>query len=128
MLDFIFHCAPQRYDLSVLQQMPNHPERWQATRFRREMHPRDGVYFYMSGQKAGIYGCGRISASPDEETRSVSVQWLSLYPAPVTKSELEPLLSENLLFTVRVGTNFLLSAKESADLRALISSKKLLVP
>jgi hypothetical protein len=128
MSDFIFQCVPKRYDLSVLRSPPERPQTWQATRFRGHMRPGDGVFLYMSGDKAGIYGCGCIVAPADAETMAVLVQWTALYPIAISRSELERILSHNLLFTVRVGTNFLLSPEEASALRSLISSRGLAVP
>lgn len=127
MSDFIFQCVPERYRLSDLESPPDTPECWQATRYRREMRPKDGVYFYMSGPAAGIYGCGRIIAPPDEQTMSVRVKWTHLYPSRIARNELQALLGNNLLFTVRVGTNFLLSPAESTALRNLLRGKGLRV-
>jgi hypothetical protein len=82
----------------------------------------------MSGDKAGIYGCGHIVAPPEEDAMAVLVQWIALYPGAIKRSELEPILIHNLLFTVRVGTNFLLSSEEASALRNLTSSRGLAVP
>ena len=128
MSDFIFQCKPTRYDLSKLQATPDRTEHWQATRYRRDMTPDDSVFFYMSGGNAGIYGCGRIVGPPDDQKESVPVKWSYLYPSIITRAELQAFLSENLLFTVRVGTNFLLSPTESQALRQLAKSKGFPVP
>lgn len=131
MSDFIFQSVPRRYNLSALARsatLPADGQRWKATRYRRQMRPNDGVFFYMSGRNAGIYGCGRIMALPDEDTRTVPVKWKALYQTPISRRSLQPLLSQNLLFTVRVGTNFLLSPKESSAVRRLVASKGLPLP
>jgi len=128
MSDFLFQCVPDRYDLSKLKVPPARPETWQATRYRRNMRPDDGVFFYMTGSAAGIYGYGHIIALPDEEEMSVRVKWAGLYPSPIPRKELESLMGENILFSVRVGTNFLLSHEESVSVRNFITSQKLQVP
>lgn len=128
MSDFIFQSEPDQYDLSTHPEPPRYAQRWKATRYRQVMQVDDGVFFYLSGSKAGIYGCGRISNPPDEETRTVLVQWTDLYPSPIPRDDLKDILSQNPLFTVRQGTNFLLSPEESANLRELVRSKGLPVP
>jgi hypothetical protein len=129
MSDFIFQSVPERYDLSNLKRPPERLQRWQATRYRRVMRPGDAVYFYMSGAKAGIYGYGYIDSLDESDVDpSVSVRWTALYPSRISRTDLELILGQNLLFTVRVGTNFLLSREESSSLRMLISSRGLPAP
>ncbi len=131
MTSFIFHCVPQQYNLSALAKsgkIPTSTQLWKATRYRHEMKPTDGVFFYMSGNQAGIYGCGQIVALPNNKARNVQVNWIALYPKPISRAALQPILKDNLLFTVKVGTNFLLSPQERADLDNLAKKRGLTLP
>jgi hypothetical protein len=131
MSNFIFQSVPQQYNLKALAKSGDLPARvqsWKATRYRDIMDANDGVFFYMSGKQAGIYGCGHIVDPPTKTTKRVLVKWIALYHPPILRHDLEPILKENLLFTVKVGTNFRLSYEENSKLRRLVQSRGFKVP
>ena len=131
MSNFIFQSVPQQYNLKALAEsgdLPPRAESWKATRYRDIMDTNDGVFFYMSGKEAGIYGCGFIVDPPTETTKRVLIKWIALYQPPILRRDLEPILKENLLFTVKVGTNFRLSYEENSKLRRLVQSRGFKVP
>jgi hypothetical protein len=126
---WIFQAIPERYDLrkEEIFREGNH-ETWYATRYREWMTTGEVVFFWLGGvsvQERGIYGWGQLTSEPylreGWKDFGVDLIYRRRFPTPLTEPTIKqnPVLSEMLIFKVRTGTNFLLSAEEGQALLTL---------
>lgn len=131
-MSFIFQAVPSRYDLRK-ELVPGRRASWLASRYLEQMVQGETVYFWLAGEPTtrGIYGWGVITGAAPQavggeyriEVEYVRSFW-QLHPAQHLSHELiakDPVLKNLLILRLPVGTNFLLSPREDAALRALIA-------
>jgi len=100
---------------------------WRATSYRSKMKIGDLIFFWMAGPSEirGIYGWGHLTSLPYKESGKYRVDLkvdrrLTTF-LPATTIKLVEKLATMTIFTVRAGSNFLISQDEArliADLLA----------
>lgn len=101
---------------------------WRAQRYRSLMLPGSLVFLWQAGADSvrGLHGWGHLVSRPYRATDDYRVdvrferRIQPHIPAAVIRSE--PVLRDHPVFTVRVGSNFLIDDDELAALSALIPS------
>lgn len=92
---------------------------WRATSYRSKMKIGDFIYFWMAGPSdiRGIYGWGHLTTLPYKESGKYRVDLKVDYRLtaflPATKIKTVEKLAMMTIFTVRVGSNFLISRFEA---------------
>jgi hypothetical protein len=127
---FVFQSVPERNDLRKVIQ-PGKQDTWNATRYRREMHPGDLVFFWMAGDEhfRGLYGWGRIVSSPylqtGWDTHGIDVRYETKFTKPILATALrdDPALADMLIFRAPQATNFLLSPQQAKRLMRLVRDR-----
>lgn len=127
---FVFQSVLDRYDLRDAIQ-PGTQATWYATRYQRDMHPGDTVFFWMAGGEhiRGLYGWGRISSDPylreDWDRHGVDVTYETKFDSPILASAIREdlVLSNMLIFRAPQATNFLLSLEQATRLVEIIEQR-----
>lgn len=121
---FIFQSRQDWHDLSRPGKIEaGKVERWDATRYRSEMHAGDMVFLWLASPDAsvrGIYGSGKIVGDPYREGEDYFVKvrhevcYRKHLRAVFLKEQKE--LKNLWIFRMAIGTNYLLSASEGEAL------------
>lgn len=124
---FIFQSRQDWHDLSRPGKIEvGKVERWDATRYRSEMHDGDMVFLWLASpdpEVRGIYGCGVLVGDPYREGEDyfVKVRHEARYrkhlPAVFLKEQ--KALKNLWIFRLAIGTNYKLSQAEGEALQAL---------
>ncbi len=125
---WIFQSKPKQYDLRLDSSLvPGRKDKWDATRWRTEMHPGDLVYFWMAGppELRGIYGWGRLTSEPYEDGSgyAVKVKYERKFPEHIPAETIgsNKELQNLMILKIAVGTNFLIDKREANAIAALIN-------
>jgi len=132
---FLFQSVSDRFDLRKEIQ-PGANDTWYATRYRKDMHKGDVVFFWMGGDPTirGIYGWGNITSEPYMSEgwtkHGVNVTYRARFDQPLlaTAIQKDPVLAEMLIFRTASATNFLLNDDEAVRLIGLVRSRGENVP
>jgi hypothetical protein len=135
MSSFIFQGVPERYDLRHKLKV-GYEVSWVASRYRKDMHKDDIVYFWLGGDREyrGIYGWGVISSElpflDDQGIYRIKVEYRKNFldhdpPAFVSSDKInqDPVLQDLLIIRMPIGTNFLLTDSQDQALRTIISEE-----
>jgi hypothetical protein len=124
MTAWVFQANPKRYDLLAAARNRFSAD-WSMNQHRRLVGVGDGIYFYLSGKKAGIYAVGHV-VSPVYEIGEadqfgkwkVQIEYDALVEPPLLRVELlaDPILSELRVFHGVLATNFLVPDHVAARL------------
>jgi hypothetical protein len=133
---WIFQSAIDDYDLRKPDTLkPGTKRPWKATRYRSYMSPEDIVFFWLAGPAdvRGIYGWGILESEPYAPGKSgdfqVDVAYRRKFTNHIPAHQIaqridERKLDELLIFRVRVGTNFLISAEQARTIAELAPSNE----
>ena len=105
------------HDLSSWPQVDQIVE-WKAQRYRSKMKPGDLAFFWQAGasEVRGIHGWGHVDSPPADEGKGyrVKVRFECRLVPHLSAAKLEKVreLRTRDIFTVRVGSNFLLESEE----------------
>lgn len=124
---FIFQARQDHHDLSRPGKIEaGKIERWDATRYRSEMHAGDRVFLWLASSDSnvrGIYGAGTLVGEPyrDGEDYFVKVRHDVRYRKHLRATFLrEQRALQNLwIFRLAIGTNYKLSSAEGEALDAI---------
>jgi hypothetical protein len=131
-MSFIFQAVPSRYDLRS-ELIPGRRVSWLASRYLEQMVQGEIVYFWLAGEAEtrGLYGWGAISGPAPQAVGSeyrIEVEYLCNFldrqpPRHISAALVakESALRNMLILRMPIGTNFLLSQREDAALRTLIT-------
>ena len=125
MTAFLFQATADHYPLGVTPS-PGSTIWWRAQRYRSLMRPGILVFFWQAGGEAvrGLHGWGRVISEPyrhgDDFRVDVSFDCRIKPHVPASVIRSEPILRDHPIFTVRVGSNFLLDENEVMAITALI--------
>jgi len=125
MIAFLFQATDDHYDFRT-RPAPGAIIWWRAQRYRSLMRPGGLVFFWQAGQETvrGLHGWGRLVSEPYRQADDfrVDVRFdCRIQPhIPASVIRAEPILHNHPIFTVRVGSNFLLSDDELEALTTLI--------
>ena len=125
MTAFLFQATDDNYPFRERPE-PGSTIWWRAQRYRSLMRPGSLVFFWQAGNEAvrGLHRWGQLVSEPYKRADDFRVdvrfdrRIQPHVPASVIRSD--PVLRDHPIFTVRVGSNFLLDANEVAALTALI--------
>ncbi len=128
---WIFQGVPERYDVADRRKVDEgKKETWLVTRYREQMHPGDVVYFWRAGQEEqkGLYAWGTIEGEPkyfQDWGWGVPIIYRKRFPHHLSATDLkqDPLLKQNLLFRMPIGTNFALTDEEASVIERTIVEK-----
>ena len=121
MIGFLFQATAANYERARPE--PGKTVWWRAQRYRSLMHPGSLVFFWVAGEDTirGLHGWGRLASEPYKKDADflVDVRFERHIEPHIGASAIrgDKVLADHPIFTVRVGSNFLL---DDAELRALI--------
>ncbi len=132
---WIFQGMPERYDLAK-KLIPQESESWPLTRYYGQVKQGDIVYFWRGGRQAGLYGWGKVSAPPYQETVEdakdtewqVNVTYQKRFSKPIPKNDLlasnqSVKLAGLLILRAPQGTSFKVTTHEAINLNQLIHDR-----
>ena len=134
MQHWIFQAIPERYDLRE-HLNEGGSETWYATRYISKMQPGDIVWFWLGGvprEERGIYAWGHLAGEAyikkGWDSHGVDVYIDHVLPRPIVVDEFvsNKVLSKMLILRMAIGTNFVLTDAEAAELMKYC--KKVLPP
>jgi hypothetical protein len=134
---WLFQAVPDRWDLvkNLETWAVGEEEKWNATRYRREMRPADVVALWSGGADAGLYAVAELTGVPFEDsspawmqpteeqtTWRVPLRLTRALEVPLLKTELKehPVLQNMQILKMAQGTNFQVTEPEWNALAALI--------
>jgi predicted Mrr-cat superfamily restriction endonuclease/DNA polymerase III delta prime subunit len=133
--EWIFQANPASYPEVFDDLKSNRGDQWSANQGYRKMLVGDRVYFYICGEKAGIYAIGKIISEPKVRSaddpdirfgnRSVEVTVEKYLQKPILKESLEAnsILKSLGVFTFRNASNFLMKPNEVSELQKLLPTQ-----
>jgi hypothetical protein len=122
MSSFIFQATTERHDLRFWPSVGQTVD-WRAQRYRSLMRPEELVFFWRAGEAEfrGIHGWGHLDSLPYEQDGQfrVKVRFEHRLAPHISAAQLQSdsTLRDLQIFSVRVGSNFLL---EPTELEALL--------
>jgi len=129
---WMFQGNPKRYDLLAAVADPA-PDFWAMNQHRDHAAQGDRIYFFLSGDKAGIYAVGRMTSTAyrAEEANEfgewkVDIVYEALVEPPLLRDPdiaTDPILSGFGPFMGRMGTNFPLPPSVAAHLGSALASR-----
>src|SRR5262249_34657303 len=117
MSSFIFQATTERHDLSSWPAVGQTVD-WRAQRYRSLMQPEDLVFFWRAGEAElrGIHGWGHLDSRPYEQDGRYRIKVRfehRLVPhIPAARLQSDPMLRDLQLFSIKVGSNFLLEPEQ----------------
>jgi len=130
---WMFQANPKRHDL--LAEITIHSsDEWAMNQHRDHAASGDRVYFFLSGDQAGIYAAGRITSTAFRAEKAnefgewkVDVVFESLVEPPLLRTPeiaADPVLASFGPFMGRMGTNFPIPPSVAARLEAVLADRQ----
>ncbi len=119
MQTWILQANPERYPLNTMMRALTHEE-WSAEKNIKNTNVDDTVYFWQSGDKAGIYGKGSIISNPAKmgDEYAIFVRYERIFQQPILKERLieNSILKELTIIKGPYGTCFSVSENQVVEL------------
>lgn len=130
---WIFQGNPDKFDvLNYIKDLGK--KDWAANQNREKMRYNDKVYFWKSGENAGIYGCGNLAGRPQKRNESDPEKEFGDWKVDIDvnrylgddyitrdKFKSRELLAKNRIITNPQGSNFILTKEEVDEIEDLIN-------
>ena len=127
---WIFQAVPRKYDLES-ELHPGKIVSWRATRNRNEIRPGDIVYLWASGERAGLYGVGRVCPSGQavvqkvgegDDRERIPIEFTYRLDPFIPKAVLgsDPVFAGHTLLKAPRGTVFRLDSSQARVLLELV--------
>ena len=135
-MDWMFQANPKRYDL-MSRVVARFDDNWSMNQHRDLVSVGDTIFFFISGQSAGVYVVGRVVGPvfeadvPNEFGKwKVEVEYEATVDPPLLRAELlaDPILQGWAPFKGQLRTNFVVPAEIATELRKKLDGRLVVIP
>lgn len=128
---WLFQGNPERYDLRE-RLVAGEIEAWSVTRYASRIQEGDTVWFWRARERA-LYGWGVVEEAPARTSQGdirCRVRYLERFDPPISVEAIQgdPVLASLMVLRAPQGTNFRVTAEESAFLVSLVESMGMVPP